>query len=971
MELLTASLGVTLPEVTKKRHIARLERESGAAVDQTQVNEAAHTLADKAPSAERFRACCDDLAAHPGERDALLVLLWKLAQHTNQMETSPGKRENVASSANVQRPTVKIAQPADRKPDNPTDHRYAEHDQSSFLDSSFMDVSNSMELHSPLESVPGGHYTPAARRRSPLADSSPIYRMNPMFSEMREDVGGSPIAATQPTNSAMQQEMEFVPTAAVTLPDAGNLFQPIQQVIAESSPEHMRHRAAELCLSTIFLNRPYLTGDWVLTAAHEAAQPDGNVQTLEGTSAAQQEVLLVEDLLNAFMGVATNYLELVPMTGPSGQLHIVYSVSRQHGQHCDASLCEQVQRLLHIPESVLLISRFVETRLACEFGSVCNAFAEAVRARLDAWEAFVCGLETKLSASDQRLAMLTYYCDSIVPSIHLIATVCAEASAAAAAGADLLNLLHARARTVVGSARSAKLLQDLLAAAAAPYFEVLTRWVAAGALADPFAEFMVVAVPGMRTDAELHGESAFWAGGHQLRLRPAAADGGDGDVPDMPAFLADVQDEVLKAGKHWSILRQCQEHGAGATGAMDGAENIDKDSAVAYDPKGIYLQAIRTHYQRAGTALLNMMLAHFDLRQWLGTCKNFFLLAQSDFLTNFLDSAGEELAKEAGRTSVARLRSLLEIAIRTSSLHRSPHADQLLLTLDSRSFSELHTNLFKSASRKSRATKNVSKIKSAELLMLQLSIQWPLSIVLSPRSMRMYQFCFRHLLNCKGVEGNLGETWKQLSRARMLRFRKPEERGAQRTLMRVLLLINRMLVFVQRYLHFVTVEVIDPQWHMMMTKIKDAASIDEVIELHSRCLLSVMRFGLMERLKALSMVAIITWTSRDACSKIMASLGRVKDAERRTEVTADMLLTVVSAPDFVENIDRSERDFTEGVEKLHAELKAHKYAVQSGTSDDRQVEADMIQNFIDQIPIKHFSPAGHVMREAVRHLARH
>lgn len=57
--------------------------------------------------------------------------------------------------------------------------------------------------------------------------------------------------------------------------------------------------------------------------------------------------------------------------------------------------------------------------------------------------------------------------------------------------------------------------------------------------------------------------------------------------------------------------------------------------------------------------------------------------------------------------------------------------------------------LFKSSARKARATKNVSKIKSAELLMLQISIQWPLSIVLSPRSMRMYQFCFRHLLNCK------------------------------------------------------------------------------------------------------------------------------------------------------------------------------------------------------------------------------
>lgn len=62
--------------------------------------------------------------------------------------------------------------PAERKQGNPTDHRYSEHEQSSFLDSSFMDVSYSMDMLSPSEPIPGGMSTPAARRRSPLADSS-------------------------------------------------------------------------------------------------------------------------------------------------------------------------------------------------------------------------------------------------------------------------------------------------------------------------------------------------------------------------------------------------------------------------------------------------------------------------------------------------------------------------------------------------------------------------------------------------------------------------------------------------------------------------------------------------------------------------------------------------------------------------------------------------------------------------------
>lgn len=91
------------------------------------------------------------------------------------------------------------------------------------------------------------------------------------------------------------------------------------------------------------------------------------------------------------------------------------------------------------------------------------------------------------------------------------------------------------------------MLQRLLQDAAAPYFEVLSKWIATGILDDPFSEFMVVEVPGMNVDAELDGQSAFWVGGHKLRSRTAA----DGtEVLDVPVFLFDVQDEVLKAGAH-------------------------------------------------------------------------------------------------------------------------------------------------------------------------------------------------------------------------------------------------------------------------------------------------------------------------------------------------------------------------------------------------------------------------------------
>jgi hypothetical protein len=40
-------------------------------------------------------------------------------------------------------------------------------------------------------------------------------------------------------------------------------------------------------------------------------------------------------------------------------------------------------------------------------------------------------------------------------------------------------------------------------------------------------------------------------------------------------------------------------------------------------------------------------------------------------------------------------------------------------------------------------------MKAADLIMLELAVQWPISIVLTPHNMRAFQFCFRHLVNVK------------------------------------------------------------------------------------------------------------------------------------------------------------------------------------------------------------------------------
>ncbi len=63
--------------------------------------------------------------------------------------------------------------------------------------------------------------------------------------------------------------------------------------------------------------------------------------------------------------------------------------------------------------------------------------------------------------------------------------------------------------------------------------------------------------------------------------------------------------------------------------------------------------------------------------------------AQGDLLVHVMEVAKEELAKPAKAISRPRLQSLLELAIKTSSIANDPHQDDVSFTLDPRTLMDL------------------------------------------------------------------------------------------------------------------------------------------------------------------------------------------------------------------------------------------------------------------------------------------
>ena len=82
---------------------------------------------------------------------------------------------------------------------------------------------------------------------------------------------------------------------------------------------------------------------------------------------------------------------------------------------------------------------------------------------------------------------------------------------------------------------------------------------------------------------------------------------------------------------------------------------------AVFDEGGGYVRHISAAFDSASAALLEVLQKQAGLFSVLTALKQYFLLAQGDLVSTFMDAAEEELTKPAAQTSVIRLQSLLEI----------------------------------------------------------------------------------------------------------------------------------------------------------------------------------------------------------------------------------------------------------------------------------------------------------------------
>ncbi|XP_048322401.2 gamma-tubulin complex component 2 isoform X2 [Ziziphus jujuba] len=630
----------------------------------------------------------------------------------------------------------------------------------------------------------------------------------------------------------------------------------------------------------------------------------GSEKAIGCYNAAVQELIVIDDLLSALVGIEGRYISIKRVRGKED------SFAFQVDTSMDLALQELAKRIFPLCESFMLINHFVESRSQFKNGLVNHAFAAALRALLLDYQAMVAQLEHQFRLGRLSLQGLWFFCQPMMGSMQALYTVIQKASANNFAGSAVLNLLQSQARAMAGDSAVRSLLEKMVQCASNAYLGILERWVYEGVIDDPYGEFFIAENKSLQKESLTQDYDAkYW------RQRYSLKDG-------IPSFLANISGTILTTGKYLNVMRECGHHVQ-----VPASENT---KLMSFGTNHHYLECIKAAYDFASNELLNLIKEKYDLMGKLRSIKHYLLLDQGDFLVHFMDIARDELTKKLDEISVEKLQSLLDLALRTTAAVADPCHEDLTCCVETSSLLK-RLGTFKDLGN-SRTVPHGNDIEEPvsvtglETFSLSYKVRWPLSIVISRKALTKYQLIFRFLFRCKHVDRQLCGAWQIHQGVRSLKMR-----GT--AIPRSSLLCRSMLKFINSLLHYLTFEVLEPNWHVMHNRLQTAKSIDEVIQHHDFFLDKCLRECLLllpellkkvEKLKSLCLqyAAATQWlisSSIDIPNVEESSDGSLvseKTKQYKSRSTSQVLKLSSSNTNVTESILNFEREFNAELQSL-------------------------------------------------------
>ncbi|POW21591.1 hypothetical protein PSHT_02222 [Puccinia striiformis] len=402
-------------------------------------------------------------------------------------------------------------------------------------------------------------------------------------------------------------------------------------------------------------------------------------------------------------------------------------------------------------------------------------------------------------------------------------TSCGVAEGAMVKGGEVLAILEERVMRSLGDPIALKLYSDLLLKASQPYCKMLIQWVAKGILDDPYDEFIIKESKSItRGTLDEDFTDEYWERKYVLRNRAATVGGGGADAGKaswrrekgvwggavLPRFLEVWEVKILLAGKYVNVIRECGVRGRTDEFEVHLEQAPDSEGSAAGLIKmndDWFYGLIDRAYVSANRSLLELLMRSEDLLGRLRSLKHHFFLSQGDSFTTFLDSASYELGKKLRHVNVSRLQNQFDLAIRnpSSSSSSDPYKEDVKVTMATTSLTDWLLRIVgvtgliggsfgsggqygggsggsvsggggdgvggnaENAEARDTIGTGLAELAAGEggggidALQLDYTVRFPLSLVISRKTILRYQLIFRYLLHLKHLEQSLTISWTE------------------------------------------------------------------------------------------------------------------------------------------------------------------------------------------------------------------
>ncbi|RCI09503.1 hypothetical protein L249_4083, partial [Ophiocordyceps polyrhachis-furcata BCC 54312] len=583
----------------------------------------------------------------------------------------------------------------------------------------------------------------------------------------------------------------------------------------------------------------------------QAAQP----KPLGDMSLEVQEAAMVEDLLFVFMGYEGQYVRYAKGYNPTDERDRLSGPTFRILPGLDPSLHDLTLSMLPMATHYSALVAFCDVQSRSDFGAVNHALCASVRRFLHDYLVLMAQLETQFLTSESftihvlnlhtvstSQMMLQLYSlarellkknglldddetdvdddgdddsddydkviERLTPGGDLMSSK--MAGKGICKGGAVLGILTRRLETLSGDAAARALLTSLLRDASRPYMVMLNEWLHHGAINDPHSEFLIKEQKSIRRERlEQDYTDEYWERRYTIRDQHG------------PPQLDGVKDKVLLAGKYLNVVREC--------GGVDASKEV-ADVPTSLDHDG-FLDNVNNAYAHANASLMQLLLTAHALPARLRSMKHYFFLDPSDYFSYFLELGASELRKPVKSVNTAKLQSLLDLVLRQpgSVVALDPFKEDVRVEMKEMTLIKSLQRVVNitgieqgeslqplSAIEEQQQDKNATGFTS---LQLDYSVPFPVSLVISRKTVWRYQALFRYLLSLRYLESQLSTTWQTQTRAVSWAHRGSNV-GLEMWKRRAWTLRARMLVFVQQLLYYCTAEVLEPNWNRFMARLQ-------------------------------------------------------------------------------------------------------------------------------------------------------